>query len=82
MQDLAVAVAGGADISADPVLSKHAVWVEQLKQQYRFTPENALEILLQETGKVFAAVLEDAGVYKNDEAGRAGFLRFVSTVNA
>ena len=41
-----------------------------------------MDILLQETGKVFAAVLEDAGVYKNTEAGRAAFLKFVDAVNA
>ena len=40
-----------------------------------------MDILLQETGRVFAAVLEDAGVYKRNEAGRAGFLRFVDAVN-
>jgi UDPglucose--hexose-1-phosphate uridylyltransferase len=40
-----------------------------------------MEIILQETGKVFAAVLEDAGVYKNTPAGRAAFLRFVERVN-
>ena len=46
------------------------------------TAENALDIILKETGKVFAAVLEDAGVYKNDEAGRAAFRKFADTVNA
>ena len=45
------------------------------------TAENALDILLQETGKVFSAVLEDAGVYKNTCEGRAAFLRFVARVN-
>ena len=30
---------------------------------------------------VFAQVLEDAGVYKRDEAGKAAFLRFVDSVN-
>ena len=40
-----------------------------------------MDILLQETGRVFSAVLEDAGVYKRDDAGRSGFLRFVETVN-
>ena len=30
-----------------------------------FAADNAMDIILQETGKVFAAVLEDAGVYKN-----------------
>ena len=41
-----------------------------------------MDILLRETGKVFAAVLEDAGVYKNTEEGRTAFLRFVEAVNA
>ena len=36
----------------------------------------------EETGKVFAAVLEDAGVYKNTTEGRNAFLRFVEQVNS
>ena len=82
LTDLAEAVVAGRDIAADPVLSKHADWVEELKTQYVFTEENALEILMQETGRVFAGVLEDAGVYKNTPEGRAAFLGFVKAVNA
>ena len=78
---LAEALAEGREIAGDAVLSKHAPWVEELKKQYTFTAENALEILLQETGKVFSQVLEDAGVYKNTPQGRDAFLRFVQTVN-
>ena len=81
LTDLAAAIVAGKDIAADEVLEKHAAWVEELKKQYTFTQENALDIILQETGKVFAAVLEDAGVYKNTEAGRAGFLKFIDAVN-
>ena len=82
LTDLAAAVVEGRDIAADEALAKHADWVEELKKQYTFTEDNALDIILQETGKVFAAVLEDAGVYKNTEAGRAAFLKFVDAVNA
>ena len=78
---LAAAIVEGRDIAADPVLSKHAPWVEELKGQYAFTPENALDIVLKETGKVFSQVLEDAGVYKNTPEGRAAFHRFVDSVN-
>lgn len=78
---LAEAVVTGKDIGADETLSKHAPWVEELKKQYTFTEENALDILLQETGKVFAGVLEDAGVFKNTGEGRAAFQRFVDAVN-
>ena len=38
-------------------------------------------IELKETGRVFAAVLEDAGVYKSTPEGREAFLRFVDCVN-
>ena len=81
LTDLAEAAVTGTDIAADEALSKHAPWLEELKQAYTFTEENALDIILQETGKVFAAVLEDAGVYKNTPEGRAAFLRFVEQVN-
>ena len=82
LTDLAAAIVSGGDIAADPVLGKHADWVAELKQRYSFTEENALNIVLQETGKVFAEVLEDAGVYKSTPEGRAAFARFVDTVNA
>ncbi len=81
LQALEEAIISGRDISADPVLEKHALWVEELKKVYTFTSDNTRDILLQETGKVFAAVLEDAGVYKCTEEGRAAFSRFVEHVN-
>ena len=81
LSDLAEAAWKGADISQDETLEKHAPWLAELKEQYTFTEENALDIILQETGKVFAAVLEDAGVYKNTAEGRKAFLRFVEQVN-
>ena len=82
LQDLAKAIVSGEEIAGHASLDKHAPWVERLKKQYVFTEENALPILLQETGRVFAAVLEDAGVYKSSQAGRAAFLKFVEAVNA
>ena len=82
LQDLAAAVVAGCDIRADSVLEKHADWVDALKNKYTFTPENALDVLLEETGRVFSEVLEDAGVYKCTAAGREQFLRFVAYVNA
>ena len=81
LTDLAAAVVEGRDITTDAVLEKHSAWVEELKKRHTFTQENALDIILMETGKVFAAVLEDAGVYKNTETGKNAFLRFVEAVN-
>ena len=81
LSDLAAAIVAGKNIAADETLNKHAAWVEELKKSYTFTEENALDIILQETGKVFAAVLEDAGVYKYTEEGKAAFLKFADAVN-
>ena len=75
------AILAGGDIGADPVLSKHALWVEELKTRHTFTKENTAAILQEEVGQVFAKVLEHAGVYKRTEDGRKAFLRFVEVVN-
>ena len=75
------AILNGSDIRSDEVLSKHADWVEQLKEKYVFTGENARQILRQEVGAVFAQVLADAGVYKTTAEGRAAFLRFIEAVD-
>ena len=80
LHDLAQALTDGRDISADPVLGKHADWCAELRKKYTFTADNAMEILRSETGRVFTAVLADAGVYKCTAQGRAAFLKFVERV--
>ena len=37
-------------------------------------------LIQNEVGKVFAAVLEDAGVFRRTEEGRAAFLRFIGSL--
>ena len=81
LTDLARCLAEGKQIADDPVLGKHDAWCQELKRKYTFTSENALDLLLQETGKVFTEVLEDAGVYKRTEEGQKAFLGFVEHVN-
>ena len=81
LTDLARCLAEGKEIAGDPVLGKHDAWCEELKKKYPFTPENAMDILMQETGRVFTEVLEDAGVYKRTEEGQKAFLGFVDYVN-
>ena len=75
------AILTGSDIANDVVLSKHAVWVEKLKEKHTFTKENTTEILKEEVGQVFAKVLEHAGVYQRNAEGKAALLRFVTHVN-
>lgn len=75
-------LAEGKNPSDDPLTEKHAAWAKGFAAKYgKITAENAMEIVKRETGLVFAAVLEDAGVYKCDEAGRAAFMRFINHVN-
>ena len=77
---VAEALVSGADLRADERTAKHADWAEAFKPQYEITAENALSIVRAETGKVFAKVLEHAGVYSRDDAGKEAFLRFLRTV--
>ncbi len=79
--DLGKAIVEGADIRADEALSKHADWVQELKEKYTdINADNVDEILKKEIGIVFAKVLEHAGVFKRDDEGKAAFLRFANSV--
>ena len=77
---VADALVSGADLRANELTEKHADWAEAFREKYEITAENALEIVQKETGLVFAEVLEDAGVFKRDHAGREAFLRFLAAV--
>ena len=81
MATLEDALVNGKDIRADEAIAKHADWVEKFRANYTFTAENTADILRAEIGKTFVLVLEDAGVYKCTEDGRAAFMRFVDYVN-
>ena len=74
-------IVAGEDLRADEITAKHADWVDGFKANYTITADNVDGILKAEIGKVFAKVLEHAGVYKRDEKGKAAFIRFVDAVN-
>ena len=81
LSKLADAIVEGKDIRADEMLAKHADWVDEFKHHYAsITKENVDGILKEEVGKVFARVLEDAGVYKCTPEGREAFGRFLTSV--
>jgi UDPglucose--hexose-1-phosphate uridylyltransferase len=65
----------------DERVAIHSDWYNRFKDNYTFTAENTTEILRAEIGKTFVRVLEDAGVYKCTEEGRAAFAKFVENVN-
>ena len=75
---VAAHLAVGEDLRADPLTEAHAEWAEGFAG--RVTAENAADVVNEETGKVFATVLEHAGVYGRDEEGQAAFVRFIGSV--
>lgn len=59
----------------------HLDWANELKASHpECTKENVQEIVQVAVGKVFARVLEDAGVFKRNEEGQQAFLRFAATL--
>lgn len=75
------AILNNDDLRASELTASHADWVEEfLPTHPEFNADNAMDIIKEETGKVFLHVLEDAGVYKCTPDGRAAFMRFVESV--
>ena len=69
----------GEDVS---VADYHQEWADELKESNPDLTDKtqALEIVQESVGKIFARVLEDAGVYKQSEEGQVAFMRFVEQV--
>lgn len=69
----------GEDVS---VADYHKEWADELKESNPglTDKDQVLNIVQESVGKIFARVLEDAGVYKQTEEGQAAFMRFVEQV--
>lgn len=81
MDSLEKAILEGKSLRDDPVLVKHADWAEEFVKHYdEINEENIDSIVQLEIGKVFARVLEDAGVYKRTKEGQAAFDRLIATL--
>jgi UDPglucose--hexose-1-phosphate uridylyltransferase len=64
------------------VADYHLDWAESLKARYQEVANevNVEGLVREEVGKKFLRVLEDAGVFKRNEAGAAGFQRFINAL--
>ena len=81
MELLEEAILQGKDIRSMEDIEKHADWVDKFLPRYEHvTEENIAGILQKEIGLVFCQVLQDAGVFKRDEAGMAAFQRFTDSL--
>ncbi|MBO4242559.1 MAG: UDP-glucose--hexose-1-phosphate uridylyltransferase [Clostridiales bacterium] len=68
MNILEDALSENKDIKSIEVISKHAGWVDEWKENYDLSSRRKIsEALKEEIGKTFALILECAGVFKNDD---------------
>lgn len=81
MEQLEAAILAKEDLTKDETLRVHADWAAEVVNKHPDMKEDTIhEILQQEIGLVFAKVLEHAGVYKRDVAGKEAFMRFIHTL--
>ena len=59
---------------------KHQVWADEIKSKYTITDDSVDQIIQKEIGSVFEKVLEDSGVFKQDETGIKAFMTFVEGI--
>ena len=79
LADLETAILEGTPLTGE--LKKHEAWVKDIQARYMLNEENIASILKIEVGKVFARVLEHAGVFERSMGGRVAFMRFIEAVN-
>ena len=72
---------GVSAVREDETLKIHADWAEEFCARREVNRDNVNAVIQEEIGKVFAKVLEHAGVYKRDENGQKYFDRFIGFVN-
>lgn len=59
------------------IADSHLPWAKEVAANNKITEDNVDDILEQEVANIFANVLENAGVFKDDAKGQAGWDRFV-----
>jgi UDPglucose--hexose-1-phosphate uridylyltransferase len=81
VEELLVSGASEEQMAADPLASSHAAWAAQLAAETpELTAENVHEVVRDGVGQIFSHVLEDAGVFKWDGAGRAAQRLFIASL--
>ena len=81
MLQLEEAILNHKDLRTDEVLEKHADWADKWLAERKITSDNIHEIIKEEIGKVFAKVLECAGVFKRTTEGQKAFDRFLKVIS-
>ena len=74
------AIVNGEDFATVSEIEKHKAWFDAFKDKYTLPGDDVEGVIRTEIGNTFVRVLSDAGVYKDSEQGRRGFLRFLATI--
>lgn len=77
MAELEQAILNQQDLRQNEIMASHADWAEKWIPNYEITDSNIHAIVQKEIGLVFMKVLENAGVYKRTDEGKAAFKRFM-----
>ena len=80
MAELEQAILNHENLRQNETMAAHADWAEEWIPKYQITNSNIHSIVQKEIGIVFTKVLEDAGVYKRTEEGKAAFKRFIDNL--
>ena len=80
MAELEQAILHHENLRQNTTMAAHADWAEEWMPKYEITESNIHSIVQKEIGIVFTKVLEDAGVYKRTEEGKAAFKRFIESL--
>ena len=62
------------------ISDSHLQWADEIKRENQFNSGNVDQVIDQSLVEVFEKVLSCAGVFKQDEAGDAGWRRFISAL--
>lgn len=77
---LKTALLNGDDISQIEEIAKHKEWADMIKSKYTLNDENCEDILKEEIGIIFTAILEQCGVFERTEKGKNQFIKFMNSV--
>lgn len=64
--------------SKNKIADSHLPWAKEVAHKEKIDEENIDQVMEKELAEIFAKVLEDAGVFKDNAAGNAGWDRFIA----
>lgn len=74
------ALLNGEDIAQIEEIAKHKEWADMIKSKYTLTQDNCEDILKEEIGIIFTAILEQCGVFERTQTGKKQFIKFMQSV--